>query len=279
MVINLSKFSEVHEHTIPIVNGWGQVGGRKVYEKVEDGWYKIEVGDRTRVLRRATLLEIERALRGQKSYIGYAFGEEIIPVTFDSFRRKGMAETAHVHFQTTPLFMAARICQLADGRWYFYRDEPRFQRETLTAIRDCFDRHVGLQGLPGVTPEQRYLFVLARLYQNSYAAYQDFESLNLSESEKTKHLAHYTRDLGQRLRDVFAEVGATYRSHTAQGNSYIVEWEIGGQTIKSLINDELRIMNAGFCLSGDDELHTLHSLSLLARMFQQDGRRLYITRE
>ena len=57
-------------------------------------------------------------------------------------------------------------------------------------------------------------------------------------------------------------------------------WRVKGsrQTVKSIIRDNLRIENAGLCLSGEDKKHDLNSIIPLAKMYIEDSGSLYLTR-
>lgn len=281
MVIDLQRFTKDKDVICPIVNGWGSFNGRKLKFRVKSGWYSIKLGNKAKINRLATPLEVEKTLKNAKSYIGYPIGEEFIPANFDSLRRQGRDESIRFHLGNTAsrLFIPARISALSDGRFYFYKDEPRHQKQTLDNIKECFNKKESIKDIKGVTPEQRLLFILARLYQNSYEAFQELERTKLSEGARKRALEKFKLDFGIRLRDVISESGGTYKSHIKRGNGYLVEWEVGGQIIKSHLNDDMRIVNAGFCLSGEDQKHSMSSLSLLAQIFQREEGSLYITRE
>ena len=281
MIIDLKRFTKEKDVICPIVDRWGSYDGRKLKFNVKSGWYSIKLGNKAKINRLATPLEIEKTLKNEKSYIGYPIGEEFIPSNFDSLRRQGKSESIRYRLGNASqrLFIPARISALSDGRFYFYKDEPGHQRETLQAIKDCFDRKEGIKSIKGVTPEQRLLFILARLYQNSYEAFQELERTKLEAGARRRALEKFKLDFGLSLRNVISESGGTYKSHIKRNNGYLVEWEVGGQIIKSHLNDDMRIINAGFCLSGEDQKHSMSSLSLLAQIFQREEGSLYITRE
>ena len=62
-------------------------------------------------------------------------------------------------------------------------------------------------------------------------------------------------------------------------NRISIVWRIGNQTVHSLINNNFRILDAGYCLSGEDKHHSVSSLISLAGIFQKEEGSLYITRE
>lgn len=280
MPINLERFTRDEEVICPIFENWGIYNGRKLEFRTEDGWYKIRLGNKAKIIKKATPLEIEKTLANEKSYIGYPIGQEFIGASNDSLRRKGMGESVRFFGESNcELFSSAKFVEWGDKRFYFYKESPGYHRETLKAIKDCFEKGKPIKDIKGVTPEERLLFIIARLYQNSYDAFKEFERTMVAESVRQKALEKFQLDIGVRLRNVIDSAGGTYIRHSKRGNGYLVTWEVGGQTVKTQINDSMRIINAGFCLNGDDEKHSMSSITLLAQLFQQGGRRLYITRE
>jgi hypothetical protein len=71
--------------------------------------------------------------------------------------------------------------------------------------------------------------------------------------------------------------GGTFISMSRKANGYLVTWSVGGETLKSEIRDDLRIVSAGFCLSGYDKAHSMNSIVNLAKIYIEDDT-LNITR-
>jgi hypothetical protein len=130
----------------------------------------------------------------------------------------------------------------------------------------------------GITPELGYYFLLANLQRQSYKEAREIEKLNLTARERDKRLREFQNNFSFRLEHTIGEANGKLIRFSKHGNGYLVEWKLGDQIIKSTINDNMRILNAGFCLSGEDKKHSLSSLINLAQLFQEEAP-LYLTRE
>lgn len=277
MPIDFSRFTEDKEIICPIVDGSGQYEGRKLEFNVADGWYRIKLGNQPSIVRPATELEKIKEYEKKKRYIGFQVGDKYVPSTFE-ITKPHTSIRVHLSPEQTDTWSPTWFFKHSDGRFYFAGENPSYNRTVIQAIRDCFNRRVGIREVPGVTPELRLTFILSRLYQNSYDAFRELQDINLTGRDREEYLKNYKQNFGERIRDVVTDAGGTYISYSKRGSGYLVEWEVGGQTVKSVINDDMRILDAGFCLSGADKKHSMSSIVMLARMFQDDAP-LYIERE
>jgi hypothetical protein len=279
-MINLTRFIKPIVRLAPLWDGWGQVDGRKIYKPtVENSWYWFDLGVTAEIQRKATLLEIDTLLRSQKFLRVYAFGSEGIPLNFDNFLKKGLAETILVNSLNLPPFQLAKIVQWEDGRFYFHEADTRSQRETLRRVKEAFDADQPITDLKRISPELRYYYLLLSLQKQSFRHLEALEQMKLSEAEKKKRLEEFKDTFAGRLQQVIEQAGGKlvkFIKH--RGSSYMVHWKINGELVKSQITDDLRIVSAGFCLSGDDTSHTMGSIVNLAKLFQEDAP-LYITYE
>jgi hypothetical protein len=279
MTINLERFTKDQEFVIPIVSGWGQHASRKVWKRTEDGWYVVSLGNTIKVIRKATAMEIVKTLQPLKKLSFYALGNEGIPVNFDNLERMGFSGAVTINFLNSPVFEVARVVRWEDGRFYFCDNDPRFQRDLLNILRARFDASQSITSLPTVTPELFYYFMLISLEHQAFREVTAITTMKLSEEEKAKRVEQFKNTFDERLKKTIQDAGGTMiRFSKANANSYLVTWRIGNQTVKSTITDNFSILNAGFCLSGDDRSHSMASLIQLAKMFRRD-QPLYITRE
>ncbi len=277
-MLNLDRFAKEEIVTMPIVDGWGQYNSRKVYApKTEDGWYRVKLAGNTSVERKASQLEIYKALKDKKSYRVFALGSEGIPLNFDIFIKHGWAESVSVNFLTLNAFEVAKIVYWEDKRFYYYEPESKVER-VIRTVKERFEHNGTLSDVSGTTPELRYYFILCCLQRDSGQFVSDLGKFVISATERDKRIAAYKKGFSSRLMDAIIRAGGTYVSHTRKASGYNVTWVIGGQTVKTFIRDDMRIVTAGFCLSGDDKKHTMNSLVHLAKMFQED-KDLYITTE
>lgn len=282
-MIDLKKFAKEEVAVVPIVRGWGMFNSRKVYlPNKEDGWYLVSLGDKAEAKRKATPLEVEKTLAPLSKLQVFVIGAEGVPINFDNFFKKGWGETKGIHFVNLPIFSVANVVEWEDGRVYFYNQIMPKKHSVIKEVAEAFKIGETIRNISGVTPELRYYFLLANLQQQSYEAVKAFEDFSensaLSQEEKEKRIKDFQNSFNVRLEQTIDLAGGTLRRFSKKGNNYLVEWTVGDQTIKSTIKDNLQIINAGFCLSGEDKKHTLASLINLAQVFQEDYP-LYITRE
>lgn len=281
-MLDLEKFTKENKVIVPIVAGWGQHKGRKIYApNTEDGWYVVSMGDTASIDRKATLLEIEQALEKKKKLKVLALGTEGIPINFDNFFKKGLGEAINVWFLELPIFSVAEIIEWEDKRFYYYGQTRTKSQKVIESVKEAFERKQSLLGLRGITPELRYYFLLASLQRQSYEAVctatNEYGHLG-GLTELNKRISKFQSDFPTRLESTIIMAGGKLTKFSKRGKNYLVEWIVGGQTVKSTIRDNMQIISAGFCLSGDDKNHTLGSLVGLAQMFQ-DENPLYITRD
>lgn len=278
-MIDLEKFNTTKIVIMPIVDGWGQIETRKIYvPALEDGWYRVSLGDEIKIVNKATRLEIIKTLQPLKKYRIYAFGTEGIPISFDIFNRLGFKETEHINFLSCPIFSVVDIVLWEDGRFYFVGEILPKNRKILTNVREAFESELTLDNIKGVTPEIRYYYLLLNLQRESAKALEELKAWTLSQEEYKKRVEAFKLTFSSRLKDAVRAAGGQLVRYNKIGQNYMVEWKIGGQTVKSTIRDDMRIISAGFCLNSQDKLHTLSSITHLAKMFQSNAP-LYITRQ
>lgn len=272
-MINLAKFTEEKQVIMPIVDGWGVYEGRKVHTNTcDDGWYRVNLGNHAEVLSVASPLERHKALVGRKKQNrkGFALGEDATAASFDLFARESLGESVRVHFLERPIFTVINFIKWEDGRYYYSGDNLQYQRESMQTLRDAFAQRRVLSKLRGITPEQRYYFLLCHLQRESYDAVRELGKWTITDDEYRKRLKQFQSSFRIRLEHAIVQAGGTYIGHQPTGDGFLVEWEVAGDRLKSIIKDDLRIVSAGFCLSGDDRKHTMNSIVNLARLFQDE---------
>jgi len=283
MKIDLEKFNQEVEEIVPIVNGWGRINSRRLDLRLEDGWYKLSLGNSVRVIKKASPLEVNRALKDKKKLMVYSLGDEGVPINFVNFKEHGFSESMHINFMFAQPFDVSEVVLWEDERFYFYGINQKYERELIKGVKEAFRQNIILPDLRGVTPEIRYAFMLGHLQRESYSKVTQIlgggKLGGLSGDNRRRIQQELKKDLGNVIRDSISKAGGTFvRLLKLSKDKYDVEWKVGGQTIKSIIKTDMRIVDAGFCLSGDDKKHSLNSIVNLAKDFQKD-RPLYIERE
>lgn len=149
----------------------------------------------------------------------------------------------------------------------------------MNEVKARFEKNQSLDKLKGITPEMRYLFIVLSLQRDNFRALQELKKLKLSEIEKAKRIEEFNKTLPGRLLQTIEGAGGKLVRFNIQGkDKIVVVWKVGDQTVNSLINLDFRILEAGYCLEGEDKKHSLSSAVTLAQSFQEE-RPLYITRE
>lgn len=70
----------------------------------------------------------------------------------------------------------------------------------------------------------------------------------------------------ERLKDALQRAGATFKSYVERDATYTVEYDVGGETHRSVVDKEtLSVQSAGICLSGGDRTFDLQSLVSVVR--------------
>lgn len=281
MVINLEQFSKPARVIAPIIDSWGNFKGRLFNLKTRDGWYKIELGDRAKVLREATDIEIDIALDKMDTMNGYAIADSIVPLNWASAKfRFDYNETIPVMFTRAELWDITQAARWYDKRLYYKGLDYSKDTSIVRKVKEKFESGSSLDGIKGVTPELGYVYILLCLQRDNYRALEELKKLKLSELEKAKRIKEFQKTLpGRILKTVENAGGAMVRYHRQGVDKIVVVWKLGGQEVNSLLDLDFRVLEAGYCLENEDKKHNLDSIIPLAKIFQEEGGDLYITRE
>jgi hypothetical protein len=280
--INLKRFTQEKEVTAPVLNGVCRTLGRLIETNEEDGWYRLKLGNRWQILRKATPLEILKAQEGQKTFVGYPMGEDVVPFNFDMFFRRGFGETIHVSFMNENPWDIVRFIQWDDSHYYSCGSDPKASRTVINQVKEAYENEKPLEGIRGVTPEIRYVFLLHSLQRDAFRAAKELETLKLAEEERQKRIQEFRATFAGNLQKTIEDAGGQLIRFSKKGSNYVVIWKINGQQITSTIKDNQQILELGFCASGYDKEHSLSSAIKLAQTYYEEGGvghgGLYITR-
>lgn len=274
-MIQLDRFTETHTLVAPIINGTASVNGRKLYFHKKgtpilvDGWYEIELGNEAKIVKLASPLQIRRTLGNRKSYRGYAMGNELIPLNFDNLKRKGFEDTISVYFMQARAWDVVEAVLWEDRNFYFKQTCAVFD-PVLKAVKERYENDQQIGDIKSVSPEQKYLFLVLNLQRQSIRHAQELERFALAEKERAKRLAEFQSTFSGRLQSVVESTGAKLIKWEKRGDNFLVTWSLGGQEIKSIIKDTMRVISAGFCVSSYDVFHTLNSLPNLLKIYQAE---------
>ena len=275
-MINLKRFTQKQEAIVPIINNQGQYQSRKFTIQTENGWYKLLFSDKIKILKEADGIEVAVALLRLPKVKGYCFGDSIVPIHFNIAN----SETIKVYFMQAELWQIVETRKWENGQLFYRQLDDLIDPTPIISVKKRFEEERNLEGLKYITPEMRYLFILASLEREQYKEIEKLKQLKISEEEKKKRLAEFHNTIGGRLSKIMVDVGAhLVRFHKKGSHDLIVVWRIGNEEFNSVIKaDNLYIKEAGFCLSGDDNKHSLSSAVLLAKEYQRQGL-IYKTRD
>ena len=282
-MIDLSRFSRKEIVTAPVISGFSRFRKRKISvlgERPSDGWYRIELSDNPKLLNLADEIDVKKALDRLPSIQGYSFGDEAVPLHFDSAGFKyGLSESIPVHFMRAPLWSVSKIRRWEDDRWLFDSLDAKSDISPLLEVKKRFEKDQDIKDLKGISPELRYYFIIMRLQKSGLRQMIDLERLKLTKQEREKRLRDFQNTIAGRLERAITDAGGHLHVFTKSGEDLIVLWSVGGQKFNSLIRaDSLRMRELGFCASGFDKRYTMQSAVLLAQEYQRDGS-IHITRE
>lgn len=82
----------------------------------------------------------------------------------------------------------------------------------------------------------------------------------LRAAERAKREAELRNNLGERLNASLSFLGAQMLGWNEDGNNIRVRWSFNGHQTSTVVNRELQVVSAGFCLAHTDHRHTLTSL-------------------
>ena len=279
MAIDLNRFSEPVEAVVPFIDKKSVYRGRKIEEGVEDGWYKVMIADNIAVLGVANQIEREMALQSCPILKGLPIGDQFFPLNFNTLEVLGFDQTAEVQFNEGETWDIIKAGLWEDGRFYFAGIDYGFDRGILENVRKAFEKDKSIKDISGTTPELRYYFIVLSLHRESHRKMQELAKMKLAAAEREKLLKEFRKTFSGRLEKIIKDAGGKLVRFSKKGkDKVVVVWKVGDQQIKTVIEDGLKIIDAGFCLSGEDKKHSLSSLIALAHIFKEDEP-LYITRQ
>ncbi len=148
------------------------------------------------------------------------------------------------------------VCTRFDGAncWF---EQPDGRRDPAAAayLRKALNDRVPPDELsrPGLTAEERTAYGV------------NYWPILQAELESARDRAE------TRLRDALAHAGAELLGYLEHGDSYRVEYDVGGvRHVSAVKKDDLSVQVAGICLSGEDERFDLQSLVGVVREAQGD---------
>jgi hypothetical protein len=219
--------------------GWGifQPVSEDTAEVVEEAGLPLV----TEYLRRLQPLRLRlaHALKGQ-SWLAYPVNES------DARQRYGAARPIPVHLvvEGTPFEQIA--ARWDGGSWWFEEVDRRADPQVAERLREAMRAITPPEALrfKGLTPEMRVAYDLAAQQA------KEFEALMQPRRDEA------------RLREALTLGGGELREFHDRGDFWLVEWTTrdGERHTSAIAKNELTVVSAGICLSGQDRDFDLQSL-------------------
>jgi len=268
-MIDLSKFIDKKTVNVPIIDGRFKYN-RKIYsipEPCEDGWYAVELEGNSANLRQAVFPEsIPEFNKDHTILKGYTYNNIMVFQNFDVGKRKsGVEVMADLNFNTMPTFMSIEAILWEDKKLYYYR--PNYMDTIIFSIKSAYDNNDNnVKELKGITPELKTLYLFHDLERQRMIMEQE-------RLRKEQEIEEFKKTLQGRLLLTFNRVGAEIIDYSVTGNRITVNWKLpSGRAFNSVVNsDDFRVIEAGYCMSGDDKRHSATSMVELAKDYEDDN--------
>lgn len=259
-MLDLTKIASIQEVTVPIISNSFQYN-RKKYNTIVpyiDGWYRVKISGNTVQVVDSVFIEIDPIKA--PTIKGYTYGAQIIFQNFDVAKRKLNKEImAPLLLNSVESFAAVEAYIWEDGN-LFYKSHNIADIQ-LIDIKMMFDENKSIKDTKGLTPELKTVYLFHEIQRQKYI--KEMEAL-----KKENDRLDYLRSFPGKLENLFKNVGATLVRFTKQAKDRIeVIWKIDSypEEFNSIIDaTSLRVLEAGYCMSGDDKRHSVSSMILTA---------------
>lgn len=269
-MIDLEKFMKKSTAIVPILDGSFKYNRKQYYivGACLNGWYEVELDGNNANLKQSIIIESNTDFsKGLRVIKGYTYNNSMVFQNFDVGKRKsGVEVMIDLNFNSMPTFMSVEAILWEDKRLYYYR--PNYTDTSIFNVKAAYDNEAAsITDIKGLTPELKTLFLFHAIEQHKFKKEQEL-------LKRKKEIEDLEKTLQGRLILSFNRVGAKILKYSVSGKRITVDWEIEGSTQKfnSVIEaDTFRVIEAGYCMSGHDRDHTVHSMVKLAESYDEDG--------
>jgi hypothetical protein len=258
-----------------VINNRFYSDNMEVKVKTDDGLYCIDVESEeyTESIKPADYYEFQNWIKQSKKvrYItGLTFKDGIIPL--NSLRKDLPRFPIKVKGMISEEWEAVKVIQIIPKNIFYYIKTYYNEFSTiLYQLKKNFEKGKSLSELDnvqGLFPEMKILYNL-----------HCFERLKLEEKLKKIKEKEYKKTTEGRIKVILEESGAKLISYsTINGMGYEIKWSSEGYILNSLVDNNFRVIEAGYCISGYDKIMTLPSLTKLFKDHVEDGEYIHKTR-
>ena len=278
MAIDFTALSKPFYVVVPVTNN-SFVYHRKNYRvKADDGWYVVAIsGNKATIDEPHVWSGTYTNLTTSYGVFGYTYNNNLIFQNFDVARRKwNLQIETPLHFNVIETFNSVRAVVWEDRRVYY--TEPNYADITIYDVKQCYDSESSLDGMKGVTPELRTLFLFHILQREQQRKILEEAQRAATEQRRIADEAEQMKDVAYRLAVTFGRAGAKVIQFSQAGNNLIVDWELDRHRFNSVIDSRTwMVREAGICVSGDDKRHNITSIVKTAEEYVE-RRVLHVTR-
>lgn len=263
-MLNLEGLGVVKGVIVPIINNSFQYN-RKIYntEETVDGWYRVDIDNNDVTLLDAVIPELD--LKVEKKFLikGYTYNDSIIFFNFDDSKRRFNKHIMdQLHLSNIRTFSSIEALVWEDKRVYLYRQS--FTDTDIYELKTFFDEGINLSGKKHLKPEQKTLYLFHHISKQ-----KQIQKIKQQQIKKERQEKQSKQDA---IIESFTIVGANIKKYEVKNNRIYVSWELNNNLFDSVINESTgQVIDAGYCMSGDDAKHSVTSLVLTAKEYDEDG--------
>jgi len=259
LALDFSSLAKPYIVTVPIYEKSFLLNKKRYSVDCEDGFWEIQIENNKATAITPSIPKIPKEAIAH----GYTYNSDLVFSNFDVAKRKwNFSLTKEIRFLNTETFTAVKVVVWEDKQLYYL--EPWYEDFKTYEVKNSFDSGQDLNLLKGVTPELRTLHLFHSLEREQVQAL-------LKEQTEKEDQERLKQDLGYRLYHTFKLSGAEILNYSKSGNRIIVDWKLidGGYKYNSVLDAEtFRCLQAGYCMSGDDERHSATSMIQLASDYE-----------
>ena len=254
---------------VPVSKNSFQYHKKKYTVEATDGWWVVSLqGNKAIALE--SYVWIDETTSGviceNKKFNwvnGYTYGNQILFKNFDVAKRLGLNLIASLHFNCVDTFSPIKAIVWETGQLFYacvnYADSG------ISFVKMAYDNEELLDGVKGVTPELRTLYLFHALERDQLREMLRQKVAKEDHERKMKEIPY-------RLKVTLERAGARLLGYSTSGNRLVVDWEVANGSYKynSVIDaNTWMVVEAGFCLSGGDKKLNVTALAKTAEEYEE----------
>jgi hypothetical protein len=267
-MLDFEKLAKPRKVIVPVRDRSFLFEKRRFSLQADDGWHLVEIENRS-----AKMIEqVSASNLDYPSILGYTHNNSIIFQNFDVAKRKyGLGLNAPLYFNRSSTFEPIKAIVWEDRQVYWCA--PNYADAKALELKDLAENSQDINGQIGITPELRTTYLFHAIEKESLRKI-------LQETKQKEELDRLMASIPGRLKVTFDRVGAELVNYSLSGDRIVVDWKIKGSYTEynSIIDSRTwMVVEAGYCMSGDDRRHNVTSLVKTAQEYEE-RRVTFITR-